>query len=152
MRRVLGPEAFIIGSGGVDDLQSTVQQIMVGSDMVWICTETMLRGFDWLPKLISELEKYMSEMGYKTIRDFRDILLGNIASAQDLRIHKGYAVADPEKCNACGRCEKIGHCYAIQIKGIEKIDKQIIFDRNDCLGCSTCVDICPQKAISMKKE
>ena len=152
MRRVLGPEAFIIGSGGVDDLQSTVQQIMVGSDMVWICTETMLRGFDWLSKLISELEKYMSEMGYKTIRDFRDILLGNIASAQDLRIHKGYAVADPEKCNACGRCEKIGHCYAIQIKGIEKIDKQIIFDRNDCLGCSTCVDICPQKAISMKKE
>ena len=147
MRSALGPKAFIIGSGGVSDLESTVQQIMVGSDMVWICTETMLRGFDWLPKALDGLEKYMSEMGYSSISDFRDILLGNIASAQDLTIHRGYAEIDPEKCNSCGRCLKIGHCYAIHSNS-----GKTVIDRKDCLACSTCVDICPQKAISMIKE
>jgi len=147
MRTALGPKAFIIGSGGVSDLESAVQQIMVGSDMVWICTETMLRGFNWLPKTLDGLEKYMSEMGYSSIRDFRDILLGNIASAQDLVIHKGYAEVDAVKCNACGRCLNIGHCSAIHSDG-----GKTVINRKDCLACSTCVDICAQKAISMKKE
>jgi ferredoxin len=148
MRCALGPEAFIIGSGGVSDLESAVQQIMVGSDMVWICTETMLKGFDWLPKVLDGLEKYMSEMGYKSIRDFRDILLGNIASVQDLTIHSGYAEVDTAKCSACGRFLKIGHCNALSLKG-EKSEKKAHVNREKCLACSTCIDVCPQKAINM---
>lgn len=146
MRSALGPEAFIIGSGGITDLNSAVQQIMVGSDMVWICTETMIRGFDWMPKMLEDLEKYMTEMGYKSIRDFRDILLKNIVSAQDLTIHKGYAELDETKCTSCGRCLKIPHCPALSAEG-----KKTILKRSGCLGCSTCVDVCPQKAFSMKK-
>ena len=155
IRTALGKDAFIIGSGGVSDLESAVQQIMIGSDMVWICTETMLKGFDWMPKTIASLEKYMSEMGYKNIRDFRDILLGNIASAQDLTIHSGYAEVDAAKCSSCGRCLKIGHCEAISCEGGKPEGKQpygkAAVNREKCLGCSTCVDVCPQKAISMNK-
>jgi ferredoxin len=121
---------------------------MVGSDMVWICTETMLRGFDWLPKIIDGLEKYMSEMGYRNIRDFRDILLGNIVSAQDLTIHPGYAEVDAAKCTACGRCIKIGHCDALGLEG-EKPGGKAHVNREKCLACSTCIDVCPQKAIDM---
>ena len=151
VRTALGPEAFIIGSGGVSDLDSAVQQIMVGSDMVWICTETMLRGFDWLPKTLEALEKYMAEMGYNTIRDFRDILLGNIVSAQGLTIHNGYAEVDAEKCTSCGLCRKIGHCEAIGPGNGAKSGEKAFIDREKCLACSTCVDVCPRKAISMKK-
>ena len=130
-------------------MDSAVQQIMVGSDMVWICTETMLRGFDWLPKTLEELEKYMAEMGYNSIRDFRDILLRNIASAQDLTIHPGYAEVKSEKCTACGRCLKIGHCSAIHRDGGS--GGKAVIDHGNCLACSTCVDICPQRAISINK-
>jgi len=146
MRTALGPGAFVIGSGGVTDMESAVQQIMTGSDMVWICTETMLRGFDWLPKMLDALEKYMAEMGYNSIRDFRDILLGNIVSAQDLTLHDGYAEVDAAKCTACGRCLKIGHCHAIH-GGDEG---KAVINREDCLGCSTCIDLCTRQAISMK--
>jgi dihydroorotate dehydrogenase/Pyruvate/2-oxoacid:ferredoxin oxidoreductase delta subunit len=147
IRTALGKDAFIIGSGGVNDLESAVQQIMVGSDMVWICTETMLRGFDWFPKMLDALEQYMKEMNFNTIKDFRDILIGNIASAQNLTIHKGYAEADTAKCMSCGRCRMIGHCEAIH-----KGEGKILIDRKKCLGCSTCVDICPKQVIRMKKD
>ena len=147
MRLFLGNEAFIIGSGGISDLQSAVQQIMVGADAVWICTETMLRGFNWLPRLINDLKRYIDEMGYRCIEDFRDILLNNIKTAQELTIHNGYAQVDLDKCNACGLCWKIGHCRAISYpRGLTQIDKAI------CLGCSTCVDVCPCCAISMRKS
>ena len=146
MRCALGPEAIIIAGGGVSDLDSAVQQIMLGTDMVWICTETMLRGFDFLPKMLKELENYMSEMGYKTLRDFRDILIGNVASAQNLTIHKGYAEVDAAKCVSCGLCRKIGHCEAIGPG-----EGKVLIEKESCLACSTCVDICPQRAINMIK-
>jgi dihydroorotate dehydrogenase/Pyruvate/2-oxoacid:ferredoxin oxidoreductase delta subunit len=146
MRFHLGEKPFIIGSGGVRDLQSAVQQIMVGADAVWICTETMLRGFDWLPKLLEELQSYMAEMGYGSIGDFRDLLLKNIKTSQELTVHEGYAEVDLDKCNACGLCWKIGHCCAIS----HPKDRTTI-DRQACIACSTCVDLCPQKAIRMVK-
>ncbi len=144
MRYYLGKEPFILGSGGVSDLQSAVQQIMVGADAVWICTETMLRGFDWLPGMIEDLKNYMKQMGYSKIRDFRDILHRNIAAADELKVHDGYAVVDLNKCNACGLCWNIGHCPAITHP-----NDVTTIDAEKCLGCSTCVDVCPRKAISM---
>lgn len=144
MRHYLGPDAFIIGSGGISDLQSSVQQIMVGSDAVWICTETMIRGFDWLPRLLDKLVDYMRSMQFCTIGDMRDLLHQNIASAQELTIHDGYAAVDPDTCTNCGLCWKIGHCDAIRHdEGTTVIDPEL------CLACSTCVDVCPRSAIRM---
>jgi len=121
-----------------------VQQIMVGADAVGVCTETMLRGFDWLPKLLEELQSYMAEMGYGKIGDFRDLLLKNIKTSQELTVYDGYAEVDLDKCNACGLCWKIGHCRAISHP-----EDRTTIDRQSCIACSTCVDICPQKAIHM---
>ncbi|MBN1859551.1 4Fe-4S binding protein [Candidatus Bipolaricaulota bacterium] len=139
-----GMDAFVLGSGGVTDLASTVEQIMVGADAVWICTETMIRGFDWLPKVIDELQAYMKRKGYRTIRDFRDLLHRNIKSADELVLYQGHAKVDLGKCNSCGMCWNIGHCPAISHPG----DVTTI-DVASCLGCSTCVDVCPRKALSM---
>jgi dihydroorotate dehydrogenase/Pyruvate/2-oxoacid:ferredoxin oxidoreductase delta subunit len=147
MRLHLGSDAFVIGSGGVSDLSSAVQQIMVGADAVWVCTETMLRGFDWLPKLLDDLKAYMQEMGYSRILDFRDLLLQNIKSSRELEVYNGHAVVDSEKCTSCGLCWKIGHCRAIaHTNGVTTIDPQV------CLACSTCVDLCPQGAITVVND
>ena len=144
MRKFLGQKAFIIGSGGVSDLQSAVQQIMVGADAIWICTETMLRGFSWLPQFLEDLKNYMLDMGYRNIADFRDLLHRNIKNAGELQTYKGHAQVDLQKCNTCGLCWRIGHCPAItHPEGITTIDIA------ECLACSTCVDVCPRRAICM---
>jgi dihydroorotate dehydrogenase/Pyruvate/2-oxoacid:ferredoxin oxidoreductase delta subunit len=144
MRMFLGKKPFVIGSGGVSDLESAVQQIMVGADAVWICTETMVRGFAWMARMLEDLKTWMAEMGYSRIADFRDVLLGNIKSASELKIHQGFAEVDLAKCNACGACWKVGHCCSITHPG----DRTII-DAATCFGCSTCVDVCPRDAIVM---
>jgi dihydroorotate dehydrogenase/Pyruvate/2-oxoacid:ferredoxin oxidoreductase delta subunit len=144
MRAFLGPKPFVIGSGGVSNLASAVQQIMVGADAVWICTETMVRGFAWMSKMLDELRRYMAEMGFSKIADFRGLLLANIKSASELRVYQGHAVVDLAKCNACGDCWQIGHCTAISHP-----EERTTIDAAACQACSTCVDVCPRGAISM---
>jgi dihydroorotate dehydrogenase/ferredoxin len=145
IRRRNGPRPFILGSGGVSDLKSAVQQIMAGADALWICTETMLRGFDWISRLIDRLAEYMRTMGYRRISDFRDLIHGEIVSAEKLRVYDGYAEIDRQKCNACEQCWSLGHCVAISHPNQEtRIDREL------CLACSTCVDVCPRNAISMR--
>lgn len=146
MRYFLGKDPFLIASGGVSDMESAVQQFMVGADAVWVCTETMIRGFSWMAKTLESLQLYMAEMGFLTIRDMRDLLHANIKSAEQLAVHKGSAVLDREKCSRCGICWELGHCPAITHP-----DGMTAIDGGKCLGCSTCVDICPRGAISMKR-
>jgi dihydroorotate dehydrogenase/Pyruvate/2-oxoacid:ferredoxin oxidoreductase delta subunit len=144
MRIFNGPEPFILGSGGVSDLSSAVQQIMTGADAVWICTETMIRGFDWMPKLIDDLKSYMKDMGYNNIRDMRDVLHKNIKDASGLKVYDGYAKVNLDKCTSCGLCWNIGHCSSItHPRGITTINEET------CAACSTCVDVCAPKAIEM---
>jgi len=147
LRRSLGPKAAIIASGGISDLESAVQQIMVGADALWVCTQTMIAGFAWLPKLLEELRLYMGEMGWSSLADFRGLLARRITSAQNLGIQRGHAALDGDQCTACGACWQIGHCRAITHPG----DRTVI-DQAVCLACSTCVDLCPRGAIQMVQE
>jgi dihydroorotate dehydrogenase/Pyruvate/2-oxoacid:ferredoxin oxidoreductase delta subunit len=146
MRRLLGEAPFVIGSGGVSDLPSAVQQIMVGADALWVCAETILRGFGWIGRLLTDLRAYMAEMGWSRIRDFRGLLMRNIKSAGELVIHEGHAVVNPALCTGCGRCWTLGHCTAITHP-----DGKALIDAERCLGCSTCVDVCLKDALSMTR-
>jgi ferredoxin len=144
MRRRLGAGPSLIGSGGVSDLQSAVQQIMLGADAVWICTETLLRGFSWMKTLLEELRAYMKEMGWSGISEFRGLLMKEVHSAADLVVRKGHAVVDAAACTRCGSCWEIGHCHAITHP-----DGETVIDSWKCLGCSTCVDVCAKGAIAV---
>jgi dihydroorotate dehydrogenase/Pyruvate/2-oxoacid:ferredoxin oxidoreductase delta subunit len=142
----MGMNPFVLGSGGVSDLSSAVQQIMVGADAVWICTETMLRGFNWLPKMIDDLKAYMKKMDFKRISDFRDLLHRNIKPANELSLYHGHAQVDLDKCTSCELCWNIGHCSAITHP-----NRTTTIDAAICLACSTCVDVCPRGALSIVK-
>jgi len=144
IRKKAGVTRFIQGTGGIASARDAVQFIMCGADLIGVCTETMLRGFDFLPKWLKQMGEFMDSHGFKSYRDFRDLAAQRITSADKLTLHNGYAEVDPGKCNGCGLCEKIGHCNSIEI-----VDKKSRITKEKCLGCSTCVDICPQGAISM---
>lgn len=143
IRKACGPDSVILGTGGITNYVDSIQMMMCGADMIGICTETMKRGFDFLPPLIKKIKQFMSEQGYKSCRDFRDKEVEAITTADKFTIDEAYARVDTELCTGCGRCIKIGHCYAI-----EMVDKKAIINPELCTACSTCMDFCPADAIS----
>lgn len=147
IRRKVGPEFCVLGTGGVRNYVDAVQMMMCGADLVGICTQVMLQGFDFLPRLLKDLKKYLSEQGYQSYRDFRDTFAEAITPVDKLTIIHAHAEINQELCEGCGRCEKIGHCNAITRK-----NSRIVVDDNRCTGCSTCLDVCPTKAISLCEE
>lgn len=54
---------------------------------------------------------------------------------------------DPEKCDKCMKCLKNLTCPAI---GISE-DDYVNIDSSMCKGCTVCIQMCPEKAIKVKK-
>jgi len=138
-------ENIVMGSGGIERWNDAVQMIMCGADIVEICTATMVKGFEILPKIVSNIKNFMKEKEYNSYRDMRDLTAKQITSAPGLTLYQGFAHIDPLKCTGCGNCVKIGHCYAITMNK----DNKASVNTKDCTGCSTCTDICPAGAIKM---
>jgi len=143
IRKKVGPTSCVLGTGGVRNHVDAIQMIMCGADMIGICTEVMLRGVGFLPALLKNIEKFMVRHGYRSYRDFRDLVVEAITPADHLTIRDVSAHVEPELCDGCGRCERIGHCYAITLE-----DQKAIVDPDQCTGCSTCRDVCHAGAIS----
>ncbi len=63
---------------------------------------------------------------------------------------KGFKYEDKasitDNCKQCKMCMKLG-CPAISIK-----DSRVIIDKNQCNGCSLCLNVCPFKAIIKVEE
>ncbi len=144
IRKLVGPEPCILGTGGVRNHVDAVQMMMCGADMIGICTEVMIRGFGILGELLQDIEQFMAEQGYRCYRDFRDLHSGALAAADRLTLEEAYAKVDPELCADCGRCLTIGHCRAISME-----DTKAVVLRQNCTGCCTCVDVCPVGAITL---
>ena len=142
-RILAGPRPCILATGGINNHVDAIQMIMCGADIIGICTATMLRGFDILPGIIKNIKKFMAQHGYRSYRDFRDKLVEAITPADKLTPTAAYGQVDPKICTGCGRCVRIGHCYAITLT-----DNKAVIVPGNCTGCSTCMDVCPVDAIS----
>jgi dihydroorotate dehydrogenase/NAD-dependent dihydropyrimidine dehydrogenase PreA subunit len=147
IRKKVGSVPCILGTGGVRNYVDAVQMMMCGADMIGICTEVMLHGFGILSSLLRNIDKFMDQHGYNSYRNFRDLAVEAITPADKLTLEEAYAQVEPQLCDGCGRCERIGHCYAISIE-----DQKAIVDPRQCTGCSTCQNVCHTNAISFAEK
>ena len=81
-----------------------------------------------------------------TLKYFRDEFIEH-AVDKNCRTHECKAISkieiDPEKCKACGLCQKV--CPVGAIKGEAREKREI--DQEKCIKCGTCLASCPFKAI-----
>jgi dihydroorotate dehydrogenase/Pyruvate/2-oxoacid:ferredoxin oxidoreductase delta subunit len=144
IRKFVGTDPIVIGTGGVAAWEDAVEMMMCGADAIGVCTQTMLSGFRFLEKWMKALKDYIGAMGFRNALDLRDLLLQEIRPASELTTWSGYAEVDPAKCSSCSLCVEIGHCNAIMMT-----DEGAQIDSELCEGCSTCIDICGKNAITM---
>lgn len=91
IRKVNGPEGKIMMAGGIRNWHDAIEMFMCGADMIGICSETLISGYDFIGDLIDGVRDFMQSHGYKTTRDMRDLIVPHVRSAQDVTLYHGYA-------------------------------------------------------------
>ena len=151
------PDIPFIGGGGCYTYDDLARHLMIGCDLVGMCSAIYSRGVGVLSKSITGLNDWMDRKGFKTIKDIPD-LTKDYMYLRDWKREGPYMQEitpivpefDDEKCNRCGLCETICPYGAITL------DKQAgtkpTFDRELCYGCGRCVGDCPTWAVKMIKH
>ncbi len=144
----------ISGVGGISTWSEGVEYLLMGAGQLQVCTEIMIRGFKIIEAMNKGLEKYMDEMGFKSVNDIVgnlhthvtsfDFLLKQSAS-EKVKVNEATCTG----CNICVvACDDAGYDAlkleaipdATRSKGSRNVAK-VIYD--NCTGCNLCVAVCP---------
>ncbi|HZK61586.1 MAG TPA: FAD-dependent oxidoreductase [Anaerovoracaceae bacterium] len=91
IRKVNGPGPKIMATGGIRNYRDAAEMFMCGADLIGICSETLISGYGFIRGLISDLQNYMDEHGYKSTMEMRDIIVPLVKTAPELTLFGGYA-------------------------------------------------------------
>jgi dihydroorotate dehydrogenase len=72
MRKLLGPDAALIGVGGVDSAATALEKISAGADLVQLYTGMIYAGPALPARIVSGISDFVEKQGLPSIRDLRD--------------------------------------------------------------------------------
>ncbi len=137
----------VSGSNGIYDGRDAVEYFMTGARIMQVCSVLMLRGIEWLPKMIRDVDKFLDDNGYVDLESIYGIASSKSATPQQLfaadRVH---AQVDHGKCKfpKCAICVKM--CFYDSLHaGAERIEA----NPDKCIGCDLCENVCPFDALHM---
>ena len=81
MRRRLGPDAVLIGVGGVDSAETAAEKIRAGADLVQLYTGMIYAGPSLPGEIVRGLSGLVKREGLASIRDLRDTALAKWEAA-----------------------------------------------------------------------
>ncbi len=138
----------IAGSNGIYDGRDAIEFLMTGARVMQVCSILMLKGIEWLPRMIKEVDEFMDSHGYPDIDSLYGISARQSAGSLAELFEAPRLVVDIDrnkcaypKCNACTRM-----CfYDVMKPG----DGQVNIEEQKCIGCHLCENTCPMDAISL---
>jgi len=161
IRLACGPETPIFATGGVRNAHDALETAMCGGDMIGICTETLIRGYNFIGDIVAETKKWLVSHGYKNLNDIRDRIVPAVKSAPELTLWRGHAkVVKPDLIAPCRAVCPKGIDIQAVLKKISQGDKlrayQLAAGSEACEGCSapcekSCVRGRADGALSIKK-
>lgn len=82
MRRLLGPDAAIIGVGGVNSSDTALEKIRAGADLVQLYTAMIYAGPALPARVVAGIDRFAEAEGISSLRDLRDTRLAHWADRQ----------------------------------------------------------------------
>ncbi|WP_354692733.1 NAD-dependent dihydropyrimidine dehydrogenase subunit PreA [Phytobacter sp. RSE-02] len=143
----------ISGIGGISTWRDAAEFIALGCATVQVCTAAMVHGFQIVRDMISGLENYMDQKGFRTLEDFRGMALPSVTDWRYLNLHHvDKAVIDQASCIKCGRCHLVCEDTSHQaISATTGDERRFEVREEDCVGCNLCASICPvENCISLR--
>ena len=140
----------ISGSNGIYNGRDAIEYFMTGARIMQVCSVLMLRGIEWLPKIIKDVDNFLDAHGYPDLESIYGIASRKSETLKQLfEAEPIYAVVDHEKCKfpKCTICTKICFYDALHV-GTDKIETQ----PEKCIGCDLCESICPFDALYMTPD
>ena len=102
IRKVCGKEPPIMAAGGITNWKDAVEMVMCGGNLIGVCAETLISGYDIVRPMIKGMSDYMEEHGYATLDDFRSMLVDELKTATDVTLYAGYAhIKEPNLSAPC---------------------------------------------------
>jgi dihydropyrimidine dehydrogenase (NAD+) subunit PreA len=146
----------ISGIGGIETWRDAVEFFLLGAGSVQVCTAVMHYGFGIIKKMISGLEQYMDEKGFKSIDEIIGKALPNVTNWENLNLkYQVIAKINREKCNGCQLCFIACEDGAYQsiVLSENSTDRIPIILEDNCVGCNLCSLVCPvDNCITMVKK
>lgn len=102
IRQVCGEEPFVTATGGIANWRDAVEMVLCGANLLGICSETLINGYDIVRPMIKGMKEYMDRHGYETLDDFRGLVVSQVKTASDITLYGGYAkIKEPNLSAPC---------------------------------------------------
>lgn len=139
------------GSNGIFDGRDAIEYFMTGAKIMQVGSVLMLKGIEWLPKIIDGMDKFLDEHGYANLEAIYGIASRRAASSAAELFAKPpvYSVVDREKCQhpKCDICIRL--CFYDSLRaGNGKVENR----PDHCIGCELCSNVCPFDAMKMTAD
>lgn len=139
----------IAGSNGIFDWRDAVAFIMSGAKIMEVGSVLMLKGYDWLGKIIRGIDSFLDEHGYADVEAIYGIASRKAAAFYNdqFQVKAIHAVIDHEKCTRCWNC--VQSCF---YEALSKGDNEVTTHTERCIGCEMCFNVCPFEAVSFAEN
>lgn len=155
--RLAGLDIGLSAAFGVWVWKDVIKCILAGADTVQTSRRAMVSGFEIATKWLRQVNNWLDDKGFKTLRELKGKALENITPMPDIpkevAVERGgvpslLAVVDREKCNGCALCEKVCFYFAMKLD-----ENRIAYSEpSKCTACGLCVGTCAPEAITLEKR
>ena len=91
IRKLNGMKPAVMMAGGVSGWKDAAELILCGADLVGVCTEILINGYDIARPMIRGVADYMEKHGYASISDMKGALAPLVRTANEITLRDGYA-------------------------------------------------------------
>ncbi len=138
----------ICGIGGIDCYESALEYIMLGASAVQIGTALMLKGRDYVSRIVEDLNLWGEENKVRDVKEIRGKALEKLKSFEEIKI-------EPLVCHADNRIPCVAGCNmcidaCMYGAASRSKDGDICIDPYRCTGCGLCTFLCESHKLHLE--